>query len=366
MTPSRYEKELLWKWLAPGSKLQVWDREQDKSFWEELWSGVVSFFKSIVEVVTKVVNWASTSFAKIKMGVVAFIAKNFPGIPDAWRGYLQSVLTILADSGLAALGIPPTLPNFDALANGGLDYLARQALSAAGVPADAVTDTLVTEAKTAITRKLADATDTASPNPLDAPFLHPDPAKLYRPAYIDIKITNRYTDKASQPGYLNVDAGWPWQETGITVDTWVWAQTPPGEQVASGIAYANHFFYGLKKGYTDNSCYYLIYEPVRGVPIPSLQPNTSTSIRLYLKEYVGKAYPFAPQGDQVTWDDFSNLYWGNTGKAMFTVWTNGFNLPPINPSTSLNTTTNTITTYVYDGGPSAATFTVVPKVAWNP
>lgn len=366
MTPSRYEKELLWKWLAPGSKLQVWDREQDKSFWEELWSGVVSFFKSIVEVVTKVVNWASTSFAKIKMGVVAFIAKNFPGIPDAWRGYLQSVLTILADSGLAALGIPPTLPNFDALANGGLDYLARQALSAAGVPADAVTDALVNEAKTAITKKLADATDTASPNPLDAPFLHPDPAKLYRPAYIDIKITNHYTDKASQPGFLNVDARWPWQETGVTVETWAWAQKPPGEQVAAGIAYTSHFFYGLKKGYTASTCYYLIYEPVRNVPIPSLQPGTSTSIRLYLKEYAGKPYPFAPQGEQVSWDDFSNLYWGNTGKAVFTVWTNGFNLPPISPATSLNTSTNTITTYVYDGGASAATFNVVPKVAWNP
>ena len=34
MTPDRYEKEILWKWLAPGSYLQVWDKQENKSWWE--------------------------------------------------------------------------------------------------------------------------------------------------------------------------------------------------------------------------------------------------------------------------------------------------------------------------------------------
>jgi hypothetical protein len=84
-------------------------------------------------------------------------------------------------------------------------------------------------------------------------------------------------------------------------------------------------------------------------------------VRVYLKEYTSGPYPFAPQGESVTWDDFTNLYWGATGKADFTVWTSGFNLKPIAPATSLDPATNTIYTYKYDGGPMSETFQTVPK-----
>ena len=360
MTPDRYEKEILWKWLVPGSKLQVWDKQEDKSWWEDLWDGIVSFFKSIVDVVAKVVNWASTAFAAIKGGIVAFIAQHFPGIPDNWRGYLQTALAMLADYGLASLGIPPTLPNFDQLSSQGLDYLAKEGLAAAGVPADAVTDELLSTAKSAIKDKLADATNSASPNPLNAPFLHADPAKLYQPAYIDVKVTNTYTDKPSLAGYLNVDAGWNWN-TDPAVTTTTWAELPLDQQYAEGIEYWEHFFNGLRKGCSYYPVKYCIYEPMRDIAIPSLKPGESTTVRVYLKEYVDKPYPFAPQGESVTWDDFTNLYWGNTGKAEFTVWTSGFNLPTITPATSFDPATNTIYTYKYDGGPMAETFQTVPK-----
>jgi hypothetical protein len=365
MTPDRYEKEILWKWLTPGSHLQVWDKSEDKSWWAELWDGIVSFFKSIIDVVAKVVNWASAAFDAIKGGIIAFIASNFPLIPDDWKGYLQLALTMLADSGLAALGIPPSLPNFDQLANGGLDYLAKEGLAAAGVPADAVTDALLDTAKKAIKDKLADSTNSASPNPLNAPFLHADPAKLYQPAYIDVKVTNPYPDKPSLAGYLNIDTGWDWKETGITVDTTTWAELPLDQQYAAGLTYAGHFFYGLKKGYPYYPVKYCIYEPMRNIAIPSLKPGESTTVRVYLKEYVGKPYPFAPQGESVTWDDFTNLYWGNTGKADFTAWTSGFSLAPITPATSFDPATSTIYTYKYDHSSSSQTFQTVPKDPYN-
>ena len=220
----------------------------------ELWDGIVSFFKSIVDVVAKVVNWASTSFAKLKAGIISFIASNFPLIPDSLRGYLNVALTMLVDSGLASLGIPPSLPNFDQLANGGLDYLAKEGLAAAGVEADAITDAVLSQAKSVIKAKLADATNSESPNPLNAPFLHADPRYLYQPAYIDVKVTNPYADKPSLAGFLNVDTGWNWQETGITVTTTTWAQLPLDQQYAAGLTYAGHFFYGLKKGYSVLPC----------------------------------------------------------------------------------------------------------------
>ncbi|MCX6085112.1 MAG: S-layer homology domain-containing protein [Caldiserica bacterium] len=361
MTPDRYEKEILWKWLAPGSYLQVWDKQENKSWWESLWDGIVSFFKSIVDVVVKVVNWASTSFAKLKAGIISFIASNFPLIPDSLRGYLNVALTMLVDSGLASLGIPPSLPNFDELASGGLDYLAKEGLAAAGVEADAITDAVLSQAKSVIKAKLADATNSESPNPLNAPFLHADPRYLYQPAYIDVKVANPYPDKPSLAGFLNIDTGWNWQETGITVDTTTWANLPTDQQYAAGLTYAGHFFYGLKKGYPYYPVKYCIYEPMRDIAIPSLKPGESTTVRVYLKEFTSGPYPFAPQGESVTWDDFTNLYWGATGKADFTVWTSGFNLKPITPATSLDPATNTIYTYRYDGGPMSETFQTVPK-----
>jgi hypothetical protein len=365
MTSDRYEKEILWKWLAPGSHLQVWDKAENKSWWAELWDGIVSFFKTIIDVIAKITNWVSTAFAKLKGGLIAFIAKNFPGIPDDWRKGLEFALTMLADYGLASLGIPPSLPNFDQLASGSLDYLANEALAQAGIPANAVTDVLMDQAKTAIKDKLADSTNSATPNPLNSPFLKADPAKLYQPAYIDVAITNPYKDKPSLAGFLNIDTGWDWKETGVSVTTSTWAQKPLDEQYAAGLTYAGHFFYGLKKGYPYYPVKYCIYEPVRNIAVPPLRAGEKTVVRVYLKEYNGKPYPFAPQGESVTWDDFTNLYWGNTGKADFTVWTSGFRLAPLTPATSFDPATNTIYTYKYDGGPSSQTFQTVPKDPYN-
>ena len=361
MTPDRYEKEILWEWFSPGSYLQVWDKQENKSWWEDLWDGIVSFFKSILDIVVKVVNWASTSFAKLKAGIISFIAKNFPLIPDSLRGYLNVALTMLVDSGLASLGIPPSLPNFDQLANGGLDYLAKEGLAAAGVEADAITDAVLSEAKSVIKAKLADSINSASPNPLNAPFLHADPRYLYQPAYIDVKVTNPYKDKPSLAGFLNIDTGWDWKEFNMTVTTSTWAEKPTWQIWADVDAYRDHFFNGLRKGYPYYPVKYCIYEPMRDIAIPSLKPGESTTVRVYLKEFTSGPYPFAPQGESVTWDDFTNLYWGATGKADFTVWTSGFNLKPIAPATSLDPATNTIYTYKYDGGPMSETFQTVPK-----
>jgi len=365
MTPDRYEKEILSKWLKPGFKLQVWDKSGDKSWWAELWDGIVSFFKTIIDVIAKITNWVSTAFAKLKGGLIAFIAKNFPGIPDDWRKGLEFALTMLADYGLASLGIPPSLPNFDQLASGSLDYLANEALAQAGIPASAVTDALLDQAKTTITSSLTDAANSATPNPLDAPFLKADPAKLYQPAYIDVAITNPYKDKPSLAGFLNFDAGWDWKDTNITVTTSTWAEKPTGQIWADALAYRDHFFNGLRKGYPYYPVKYCIYEPVRNIAIPPLMPGETTTIRVYLKEYSGMPYPFAPQGDSVTWDDFTNLYWGATGKADFTVWTSGFRLANITPATSFDPATNTIYTHTYDHTASSQTFQTVPKDPYN-
>ncbi|MEF3244488.1 MAG: S-layer homology domain-containing protein [Caldisericaceae bacterium] len=347
MTPERYEKEILWKWLEPGSKIQIWDREEDKSFWGELWDGIVSFFKSLVDVIAKITNWVSQAYANLKAYLVNFVAKNFPLLPDSLRDELKKALTALVDYGLASLGIPPELPNFDQLTEAGLDYLAMEALTEAGIPANEMTTDIVKKTAKGIGESLANSTNSSTPNPLNCPFLKADPQYLYRPAYLDITITNNY-DKPSRPGKLNIDVRWEWHEDGVN-------------------PYFSHFLYGLKKGYNGGyPLYYPVFEPMRDIPIPALQPHQSTKVRVYLKEYVGKPYPFAPLGESVTWEDFSLLYWGTVGgttgagKSHFEVYTSGFSLPKL-PETHYDPNTHTTTSYAYDRINSVDVFDGIPK-----
>jgi hypothetical protein len=367
MTPERYENEILWKWLPPGTKIQVWDREQDKSWYEELWDDIVNFFKSIANVIMQITNWVSQAYANLKSGLINFVVNNLPGIPSEWRDNLKNALAALVDYGLASLGIPPTLPNFDQLTEQGLDYLAKEALTEAGVPADQMTADLVATTAQGIAENLASSTNSATPNPINAPFLKADPDYLARPAYIDIKITNDY-NKPSVPGKLNVDVSWEWHEWNpdggsITLSTEVFGDQSASAQFADALEYFDHFVFGLKRGCDYQPIYYPVFEPMRDISIPILQPHESTTVRIYLKEYVGKPYPFAPNGDIVTWDDFTNLYGmeGSVGPCQFSVYANGFDLPIIPKKTYYDPSTHTIYTYNYDRTYSSDSFQGVPK-----
>ncbi|MGB9694823.1 MAG: S-layer homology domain-containing protein [Caldisericaceae bacterium] len=372
MTPERYEKEILSKWLAVGDGIQIWDRPKDESFWGQLWDGIVSFFKSLINVIAQLTNWVSQAYASLKSGLINFVVSSLPGLPDSWRNALKTALTALVDYGLASLGIPPELPNFDALEKDGLDYLAKEALTEAGVPATDMTVDLVEKTAKGIGDNLAASANSATPNPLNCPFLKANPMYLYRPAYMDIQITNNY-DKPSQPGKLNIDVQWEWHEWNsdggsITLSSPLstFANGCPDAALQEGVDYRNHFLNGLKNGYPYFPVYYPIFEPVRSISIPALNPHESTTVRVYFKEYIGKPYPFAPNGQTVNWDDFANLYGmaGAVGPSQFKVYTNGFTLPTL-PKTYCDEATHTMYTYAYDTTSTSDSFTGVPKKPYS-
>jgi len=169
------------------------------------------------------------------------------------------------------------------------------------------------------------------------------------------------------PGSLNINAEWNWRETGITISYETWAQLPSDQQFTEGLEYALHFFYGLKRGHNGYPFYYQIYEPVRGQPIPALLPYETRVVRIYLKEYIGKPYPGTVNADPVNSYDFANLYWGNCGKAIFSVYTGGFDLPDPKEAAKAagcfvqdDPNDNIIYTYHYDRTGSGDSFQQVP------
>jgi hypothetical protein len=97
------------------------------------WYEVVA--EAFVDFVTGTVNWASEAFDDLKGAVVDFVAQNVPGLTTICP---KSCLSAVLDAGLVALGVPPSLPNFDQLMEQGFDYLAQQAVSEIGIPPELV------------------------------------------------------------------------------------------------------------------------------------------------------------------------------------------------------------------------------------
>ncbi|MHB8841084.1 MAG: S-layer homology domain-containing protein [Candidatus Aquicultor sp.] len=317
MSTDQYENQLVPQFLVPGSGFKVVVKQEDESWWGDLWDGIVDFFSSIVNIISDVVNWASTTFNSLKMGIINTIAAHFPLIPDGWRDELTTALTALADYGLASIGIPPNIPNFDELTSGGLDYAITVAAQEAGIPANALTDAAKGELEKQIKNQASASTAVMGPNPLNCPFIKLDHRYQYRPAYVDVKLFNNKA-KPTPTGTLRVrveDENWP---------------------------------------------YFPVYEYVT-LPVPSLQPNESMPIRVYLKEYMHNPYP----GD-VIWlqSDFYDMYWGNNGKKCKFDITIGYNLPDAKSAAHAagldKNLGECIAVYTYDKAYDGVSFTDVP------
>ncbi len=374
MTVDKYEDQLIPKFLKENTKVFIpAPTEADKSWWEELWDGIVDFFSDMVGLIKDLTNWVSNAYNDLREGLIDFVASNFPLIPDDWRAGLKDALEVLANTGLAALGLPPSLPNFDQLTDMSVDYLASVALTQAGIPANDITDELMEETIKGIGEGIESAANSPTPNPISAPFLKADPDYLYRPAYLDVELYNTF-DKPSLPGTFSIDAEWEWTEN-VHLDYVAFANKSTSAQFADAIAYTTHFVYGLSRGHLGYPIYYTLFEPIRSQPVPILQPGEATRVRIYLKEYIGKPYAFAVNGDAVYPEDFAQMYFGTTGttsinngksvqqgyNTTFKVYIDSnFNLPSAQSAAQAmglaGTEKNCIYTYNYIYGNSGETF----------
>jgi hypothetical protein len=241
--------------LAPGSWFHLTITE---SGWDAFWSDFFDLLGQIYESIQK-------AYSDLKITVANTIADQFSFLGADVQSYIRSAVTALIDYGLASVGLPPTLPNFEQLADQGLDYCVKVALQeaakTAGVSVEelppSVSQSIAAEMKT----QLENIAETRQVNPFDVNYLKPAPQALYRPAYVDVKIFN---DKS---------------------------QLSPSGTLT--ITY-----------YPVNKAHFSMYKYV-SVPVPQLKPHESTFIRIYLKP------------DHTDLPIYDEYYWGNTGECMF-------------------------------------------------
>lgn len=316
-----YETKVIPRVLAVGTKVYFRAEEEDKGFWQQLFEGIVNFFKDLVNAIKTVVNQVSAAYAKLKSDLVNFVVNLCP--IDALKGPFKTALEAYLNYGLMAIGIPPTLPNFDQLAEQGMSYFAEVALTEAGIPVTDLTKDQFENIVTGIANEIDKAANYADFNPIDAPFLKLDPDFMYKPGYVDIEISNP-TNVTSIPGTFDFRVTFEMDYYTMINPVYPLSLIPPtgfadqGSNSQIMATYRAHFEYGLN-GNTVNyaqgyKAIYDVFNPQPGIKIPILQPYEKKIVRVYLNPYDGKQMPNYPEGEAFIKTDFENMYFGNGNK----------------------------------------------------
>jgi len=123
--------------------------KDDDGFLEDFLDSFGAVLTGAVDALADLVNYTSKLWEEIQDAVVdaAASAVNQVGIVDCGPGSdCRAALETGLEVGLAAMGVPPSLPNFDDLMDQGFDYLAAEVASQAGVP-EVLTDYASQEAQ---------------------------------------------------------------------------------------------------------------------------------------------------------------------------------------------------------------------------
>jgi hypothetical protein len=323
LTPQQYESQILSKFLPVGETVYFpVPQEKDKSWYEQLWDGVVNFFKDLWKISKIIVNKVQKAYADLKTGVIKFVVDLCP--IESLKDEFEIALTMLVDYGLMSLGIPPTLPNFDELTDMSVDYLASVALTEAGIPVNELSKEMIKDVGEGILNEVSKSANREDYNPINAPFLRLDSNYLYRPAYLDLELYND-ADVPTVPGSLRVDITFTvtrqnrWDLHLVTESNYA-----AGSSAAISVAskYCEHFENGLN-GYTVDYDYrgeeavYDIFEP-QILKVPRLMPKEKRTLRVYLTPYASPSYGAEakppsryPAGHNLTCLDFENMYFYN-------------------------------------------------------
>ena len=122
--------------MLPGESFCHWPPTGgDSSFFDDLVSGFSDAVTGFIDAVAQAVNTIAALYEAIKgiaVDLVAYALDGIVGCP-AW---CHSLVQMAAEYALVAMGLPPTLPNFDQLVDKGINYLAEEIAAQTGVPSD--------------------------------------------------------------------------------------------------------------------------------------------------------------------------------------------------------------------------------------
>ncbi len=192
------------KVVAKGQKGDLC-KSQSKDIFDHIEDAV----GSVVDLVSSAVDWAATAYNDIKSTAMGAVVAGLKASGIGCGGECQFVMGAALDAGLAAVGMPPSLPEFDELVanleQGGIDALAgtlAEAAASQGVPEIAAREA----ARRAAEELVAKAKQTVAGGGGGGKGIWKvDPAGLYSPAVIVIGATNLDAAQPSEAAYAKLD-----------------------------------------------------------------------------------------------------------------------------------------------------------------
>ncbi len=138
---------------------------------------VMNFVGDVIKLVGQVIDFTSAEFAALKGDLVSIVAAV---VQD------KTLATVLVDVAMSYCGIPPTLPDSEALQNAGADYIMDYAAEqAGGVP---VPDELKGQVKGSI-KQMTQKVKATGNDQFAATFYKPDDAYFYHPPVLYLKAS---------------------------------------------------------------------------------------------------------------------------------------------------------------------------------
>lgn len=120
--------------MPPGESFCYWPPSGgSSSFFDDMVSGFSDLVTGIVDAVSAAVDAIAQLYESIKNIAIDLVAHALAGLVGC-PGWCHDLVRIAAESALVAMGLPPSLPNFDQLAEQGIDYLAAEVATQIGVP----------------------------------------------------------------------------------------------------------------------------------------------------------------------------------------------------------------------------------------
>lgn len=146
-------------------------------------------------------SWVSQKFEELKNYAVD-LAMKFPGVSDLCGGLAsdaacRAALKAGLEYGLASLGVPPTVPNFDTLMAEGKDYLTEMAIQEfkdQGFPCDSTCEAAIKGGVGKLTEGVsAPGAPGSGAGSGQAGFINwtPDPRGIEQPASMVVRLTRR-------------------------------------------------------------------------------------------------------------------------------------------------------------------------------
>lgn len=320
-TEEEYEDEMIPRVLPVGTTVYFpTPDEGNKPWYQQLYDGIVDFFNTLHNVIESITNQVKKAYDDLQDKLIAYVVDMCP--VDSLKGPFKIALEGMVTTGLMSIGLPPTLPNFDQLSEMNVDYLTEVALTEAGIPQNEYTEKMLQDIAGEVQTQLKNAASHADDNPVDVAFLKLDPEFLYRPAYLEIELSND-TNKPSIAGSFDLNVTFEMGYNDIVSGiNGLNLNSPSNYSYGSdagwtnSLDYRDHFIYGLNGDTVDyahkgETAIYDVFNPKVGIKVPAMKPGTKRTVRVYLDPYESLRFSRYPEGEAVFTTDWDNIYFNN-------------------------------------------------------